>query len=253
MSAPETLYEMLERDPALPGEGRARTPASHITYHADLIQGSDEWLQQRCGLLTASEMKLVLTPTLKVANNDKLRSHVFEIAAQRLLGHVEPHYVSDDMIRGHDDEIEARDLYSKNFAPVQTVGFVTNNRWGFTIGYSPDALVGDDGQIECKSRRQKYQVQTIARDEVPEEFVLQLQTGLLVTEREWIDFVSYSGGQPLYVKRVYPDPEIQDAIEAAAVEFEQRVAECMQNYRATIAAMTKVIPTERRVEQEMYV
>lgn len=222
-----------------------------VVYHADLIQGSDEWLQQRRGLLCASEMKLVLTPTLKVANNDKIRAHVFEIAAQRMFGHVEPHYVSDDMIRGHDDEIEARALYAKHHAPVTEVGFVTNDRWGFTIGYSPDALVGIEGQIECKSRRQKYQVQTIARDEVPEEFVLQLQTGLLVTEREWIDFVSFSGGQPLYVKRVEPDLEIQAAIVAAATEFEQRVADCMQDYRGTVARMPKLIPTERKIEQEM--
>lgn len=34
-------------------------------YHTNLVQGSDEWLAQRCGLLTASEMKLVITPTLK--------------------------------------------------------------------------------------------------------------------------------------------------------------------------------------------
>lgn len=231
----------------------AQIPGGHVRYHRDLIQGSDEWLQQRCGLLTASEMKLILTPTLKVADNDKVRAHVFEIAAQRLLGHVEPHYVSDDMLRGHDDEIEARMLYGKHFAPVTEVGFVTNDRWGFTIGYSPDALVGAEGQIECKSRRQKYQVQTIARDEVPEEFVLQLQTGLLVTERKWIDFVSYSGGQPLYVKRVLPDPEIQAAIVDAAAKFEERVADCIQSYRATLAAMPVVIETERRVEQEMYV
>lgn len=224
-----------------------------IIYHADLIQGSDEWLQQRCGILTASEMKLVLTKTLRTADNDKLRSHVFEIAAQRILGHVEPQYVSDDMIRGHDDEIEARSLYAEHFSPVREVGFVTNDKWGFTIGYSPDGLVGDDGQIECKSRRQKYQVQTIANDEVPEEFVLQLQTGLLVTERDWIDFVSYSGGQPLYVKRVYPDAGIQAAIIDAAIAFEERVADCIQNYRATLAGMTKVIETERKIMEDMYV
>lgn len=224
-----------------------------ITYHADLIQGSDDWLQQRCGRLCASEIKLVLTPTLKVANNDKLRAHVFEIAAQRMFGHVEPHYVSDDMIRGHDDEIEARTLYGKHHAACREVGFVTNDRWGFTIGYSPDALVGDDGLIECKSRRQKFQVQTIASDEVPEEYMLQLQTGLLVTEREWIDFVSYSGGQPLYVKRVKPDPEMQAAIIAAATQFEERVADCIQSYRTTLARMPVVIPTERKTEEEMVI
>jgi predicted phage-related endonuclease len=228
-----------------------RKPASPVTHHRDLIQGSDEWLEQRCGMLTASEMRHILTPTLKQANNDKSRAHEWELLFQRITGFVEPHYVSDDMLRGRDDEIEARIQYGKHFAPVTEVGFITNDQWGFTIGYSPDGLVGDDGLIECKSRRGKYQVQTIAEDTVPEEYVLQLQTGLLVTGRKWIDFVSYSGGLPMFVKRVEPDPLIQGAIVAAATAFEARLAEKEREYRATLAAMPKLIPTERRVEQEM--
>lgn len=228
------------------------TIVQHVIYHRDLIQGSDEWLQQRCGLLTASEMKLCLTPkTLKQANNDKTRQHEWELLFQRLTGYVEPHYISDDMLRGKDDEIEARHQYNKHYAPVQEVGFVTNDQWGFTIGYSPDGLVGDDGLIECKSRRGKYQVQTIAENEVPEDYVLQLQTGLLVTGRKWVDFVSYSGGLPMFVKRVEPDLLMQGAIVAAATAFEARLAEKEREYRASIASMKVLIETERRVEQEM--
>lgn len=234
-----------------PSPAPSPAPTSHITYHRDLIQGSDEWLQQRCGLLTASEMKLILTPTLKLANNDKTRAHVFEIAAQRITQYVEPHYVSDDMIRGHDDEIEARDLYSKHYAPVDQVGFITNCRLGFEIGCSPDGLVGDDGGIECKSRRQKFQVQTIAGRECPDDFIIQVQSELFVTERKWFDFISYSGGLPMAVIRVEPDPEYQQAIEAAAIEFEQRVNDVISDYRGSLAAV-RHIPTERRVEQEMY-
>lgn len=228
-------------------------PADYITFHRDLIQGTDEWLEQRCGLLTASEMKLILTPTLKLASNDKERAHLYELLAQRITKYVEPRYISDDMLRGHDDEIEARDLYAKHFAPVEQVGFVTNSKWGFTIGYSPDGLVGDDGLIECKSRRQKFQIETIAADEVPAEFMLQLQTGLLVTERKWVDFISYSGGLPLFVKRVEADPEMQDAILRAATAFEERLAVKEGEYLASLATMPKAIPTERRVEQEMFV
>ncbi|HKR17627.1 lambda exonuclease family protein [Rhizorhapis sp.] len=224
-----------------------------IAYHKDLIQGSDDWLAQRCGLLTASEMKLIITPTLKVANNDKTRAHCFELLFQRLTGYVEPVYVSDDMLRGQDDEIEARLQYSKHFAPVAEVGFITNDSWGFTIGYSPDGLVGDDGLIECKSRRGKYQVQTIAEDKVPDDYMIQIQTGLLVTGRKWCDFISYSGGLPMFVKRVEPEPDIQDAIIQAAIAFEKRIVETEREYRATLAAMSKLIPTERRVVQEMYV
>lgn len=224
----------------------------NIRFFPDLIQGTDEWLQQRCGLLTASEMKLILTPTPKLASNDKERAHLYELLAQRITGYVEPRYISDDMLRGHDDEIEARDLYAKHFAPVEQVGFITNSKWGFPIGYSPDGLVGDDGLIECKSRRQKFQIETIAADEVPVEFMLQLQTGLLVTERKWLDFISYSGGLPLFVKRVLPDPEMQDAIVRAAIAFEERIAIKEAEYLASLATMPKSIPTERRVEQEMY-
>ena len=224
-----------------------------IHYHNDLIQGSDEWLAARCGLITASEVKLILTPTLKVANNDKTRAHVFELLAQRISGYVEPQYVGDDMLRGWADEITARDLYSQHHAPVQEVGFVTNDEWGFTIGYSPDGLVGDDGLIEVKSRRQKYQIQTIATGEVPEEYVLQLQTGLLVTKRKWIDFISYSGGLPMFVQRVLPDRTIQAAIIAAATEFEMKIAENLAAYRVRVNGMSPLIETERTVEQEMMV
>ena len=105
-----------------------------ITYHRDLLQGSDEWLQARCGLMTASEMKLIITPTLKVAANEKASAHLYELLAQRITKHVEPHYISDDMIRGQVDEIEARLLYAKHYAPVEEVGFVTNDEWGFTLG-----------------------------------------------------------------------------------------------------------------------
>lgn len=229
-----------------------------IKYFPELIQGGDEWLAARCGLLTASEMKLIMTPTLKPANNDKQRAHLFEIVAQRVTKYVEPQYVSDDMLRGKDDEIEARIIYSEKYGEVADIGFVTNDAWGFTIGYSPDGLVGTDGLIECKSRRQRFQMETylnyIRFDRVPEEYMLQIQTGLLVTGRQWLDFVSYSGGLPMVTLRVYPDPELQDLIINAATVFERKVTEAINQYRMMQADESfRLIPTERRVEQEMFV
>ena len=224
-----------------------------ITYYPEMVQGSDEWLAVRRGMLTASEMKLIITPTLKAASNDKERSHLYELLAQRITRYVEPSYVSDDMLRGREDEIEARIQYAKHYEPVQDVGFVTNDRWGFTIGYSPDGLVGPHGLIEAKSRRQKYQIQTLTDMEMPDDYMMQVQTGLLVTERQWIDFISYSGGLPMVTIRVFPDPTIQAAIIAAATGFEARLAEKMKIYEAALASKARLIPTERRVEQEMFI
>ncbi len=235
------------------GEPTAPKTGRGITIHDQFEQGSQQWLDARCGLLTASEMKKIITPTLKVANNGDTRAHAYEIAAQRITRYVEPHYISDDMLRGHEDEVRARMAYSEKFAPVTECGFITNDRWGFTIGYSPDGLVGDDGLIECKSRRQRFQVQTVI-DGVPDEHVLQLQTGLLVTGRAWIDYISYSGGMPMVPITVEPDAEIQEAIVAAASAFEQRVCDIISDYQSALSSgRIRWLPTERVIEQEMYV
>lgn len=225
-----------------------------ITYHPDLIQGTDEWLAARCGMLTASEMKLIITPTtLKLASNDKASAHLYELLAQRITKYVEPHYISEDMLRGREDELEARGLYHQHYAPVQDVGFVTNNKWGFTLGYSPDGLVGDEGLIECKSRRQKFQAEVIIAGAVPTEHMIQIQTGLLITERAWCDYVSYCGGMPMTVIRVFPDEKIIEAIEEAATDFELLLSKRQEQYDAALKSGARLIPTERRVEKEMFV
>jgi len=223
-----------------------------ITLHKDIIQGSDEWFALRLGLLTASEMKLCVTPTLKVADNEKTRAHAYELLAQRITGYVEPHYVSDDMLRGNEDEIRARIAYSEKYAPVEEIGFVTNDKFGFTIGCSPDGLVGDDGMIECKSRRQKFQVQTILEDAMPEDYLLQVQTALLVTERKWCDFITYSGGLPMFTKRIEADFAVQEAIIRGATAFETKLKEMHDLYNLRIVKEgARLIPTERVIEEEM--
>lgn len=226
-----------------------------IKYHTELIQGSDEWFAARCGLLTAGSMKLILTPSLKQASNDKERSHVYEMAAQRITQFVEPSYINDDMLRGQEDEVSARIFYAERYAPVEDMGLITNNKWGFTLAYSPDGMVGDDGLIEVKSRRQKFQVETLVRavpgQSVPDDYILQIQTGLLVSERDWCDFISYSGGMPMCVIRVFPDQKMQDAILEAAGAFEARVQAVIRKYQDTLNSDARLVPTERRVEQEI--
>jgi hypothetical protein len=224
-----------------------------IKYHPDLIQGSDEWIAARCGLITASTISTLVTPALKIASNDKERAQFYEILAQRITGCVEPAYISDDMLRGLDDEILARELYSKKYAEVTQTGFVTNDEFGFTIGFSPDGLVDDDGIIEVKSRRQKFQIQTILDWEVPSEYVMQIQTGLLVTRRKWCDYLSYSGGLPMACIRVFPDPKIQEAIIVAATRFEVKIAEKMAQYSIKLMDRVSLTPTERTIEREMFI
>ena len=231
----------------------AGSAPSSVRIHTDLFQGTDEWLAARCGMLTASEMKLIVTPTFKPAKNEKERAHLYELLAQRITKHVEPHYISDDMLRGQEDEFEALTVYAKHYAATEAAGFITNDKWGFTLGYSPDALVGADGLVECKSRRQKYQIETfvvnVTEGTIPADYLIQVQTGLLVSERSWCDLVSYSGGLPMAVIRAYPDEVVQGAILAAATDFEKRLTDAHAAYRAAVAA-SKAVPT-KRIDREI--
>lgn len=216
-------------------------------------QGSQQWLDARRGILTASEIKHIITPAkLLYSSSEKERAHLYELAAQRISGYVEPHYMSDDMLRGYEDEILARQEYSEKYVPVHEVGFITNDRWGFTLGCSPDGLVGDDGMIEVKSRRQRFQIETIVNAEMPTDYMLQVQTALLVSERQWVDFISYSGGLPMATLRVLPDEKVHEAIVAAAGEFHLRLDRIVTSYHARLAdPEMRLIPTERREIEEM--
>jgi len=213
-----------------------------IKHYFDIEQGTPEWHALRCGVVTASVVCKLLTPTLKIANNETVRSMAYEFAAQLEMNHVEETFQTFQMARGHLEEELARDVYAENYKEVTQCGFVTNDKGGHTVGYSPDGLVGEDGLIEIKSRIQKFQVRTIVDGVAPAEFMLQMQTGLYVTEREWCDFVSYSNGMPLFVKGVEPDAEIQEKISEAVRLFYERVTEIREQYREIASTL---VPCER--------
>jgi len=211
----------------------------------DLEQGSPEWLAARCGIVTASVVGQLITPkTIKPAVNDYSRGLTATLVAERITGHVEPIHENDDMRRGTLDEPFARDLYSEHCQTATEVGFMVRDDWGFRIGYSPDGLVGENGLIEIKSRRQKKHLATILANEVPLENMAQIQCGLLVSGRQWCDYVSYCGGMPLYVKRVLPDPQWFHAIFNAVDAFEDAAADMIATYQARIAEM----PATERID-----
>jgi hypothetical protein len=214
-----------------------------LTVYEELEQGTDEWLQARCGIVTASVVgQLITTKTVKPANNDTSRGLTASLVAERITGHVEPTFPTRAMERGTLDEPYAREKYAEHYAPVDEIGFMVRDDWDFRIGYSPDGLVDDDGLIEIKSRDQKIQLNTILADAVPAANMAQLQCGLLVSGREWIDYVSYSGGMPLYVKRVTADARWVMAILGAVEAFEHNANAAMGDY---LRATEHLHPTER--------
>jgi hypothetical protein len=257
-----------------------------MTLHTypELEQGSEEWLQARCGILTASVIGQLVSsrqptaletdcpecgaeangPCLGKRSPEPIKTlHparaaaareldrvitadvtsetalglIMTLAAERITGFVEPTLQSRAMERGQLDEPYARDAYSTHHARVTELGFMVREFDGFRIGFSPDGLVGDEGLIEIKSRTQKIQLRTVLADEVPAENIAQLQTGLLVSGCDWIDYNSYCGGMKLWTKRVYPDPAWQAAIIDAANQAETIIANMVSDYLTATAGM----------------
>jgi hypothetical protein len=215
-----------------------------LRIYDDVEQGSQEWLDLRCGILTASTIGKMLTNTGKLADNETARGLTKTLIAERISGHVEYVHPSFDMQRGTMDEPYARDMYAEHYAPVTEVGFATIDVGEFSFGASPDGLVGTDGGIEIKSRAPKTQLQTFLTDEVPTGNLAQIQACMFVLDREWWDYVSYAGGWPLYVKRVYRNSYWDSAITTAIQSFEWNAADTIEKYNRLVSGK----PVAERIE-----
>jgi hypothetical protein len=190
-----------------------------------------------------------LPPVYSVADNDTSRAITNALVAERVTGFTEDTPMSRDMYRGVWSEPLARDLYSGHYHEAIECGFMRRDEPGWTLGYSPDGLVGDDGLIEIKAPRSKTQLLTVISDEVPTAHMAQCQAGLLVSGRKWIDFVSYVGGMHVYVKRVYPDPAWFAAIEAACRSFETTATALVADYRERVVGL----PVAPRIDFDLEV
>lgn len=185
------------------------------------------------------EAASTLPPVYGPADNETSRNLIATLAAERITGHVEETWISGDMYRGIEAEPYARDIYARECTdqPVTECGFMIRDFDGFSLGYSPDGLVGDDGLLEVKAPRQKGHLLTVVSDEVPNWHMAQLQAGLLVSGRKWIEFVSYSGGMHLWPKRVTPDPKWQGAILAVAERAERAIRETVATYEQAVTGL----------------
>lgn len=215
---------------------------SEITYYNDLIQGTEEWKAVRRGILTASQTKSLVTATGKIADNNDSRAIVFEKVSERIDRNADDYEFSNiHMERGNTFEPFARDLYSEKVVPVQECGFVVRDFGGFKIGYSPDGIVGDDGLIEIKCPTKVKHIKEICLDIEPKDYTMQMQTGLLVTGRKWIDYVSFYNGLHMRVVRVFPDLALHEKIKEATKVLEDNIKSNIEVYNQKTQSMHKSI------------
>ena len=175
----------------------------------DITQGSEKWLALRAGKVTASKFADVMSKGRGSAPSKTRATYMLQLAAEILTGQPEESFTNKYMEWGNEKEPEARELYEfQSDNDVEEVAFILHNDH---IGVSPDGIVGDKGLLEIKCPKTTTQLDRVLTGEFPSAYKAQCQGQLWVSEREWLDFVSYdpriNGDASYFQTRIERDEE----------------------------------------------
>lgn len=154
----------------------------------NILQRSDDWYAERCGKVTASQVKDL---NAKPSKGKALNALGLTILAERLTGVQKETPTNFYMQWGIDNEPHAIAAYENETGFFVNGTGLIDHPFIEMFGASPDGLVGENGQIEVKCPDTTTHLNTLLTKEVPEEHIPQITSQLACTRREWCDFVSY--------------------------------------------------------------
>lgn len=179
-------------------------------------QGSQEWLDLKAGVPSASNFdKIVTTKGVRSKTADK---YVLQLAGEKVTGTREEGFTSKAMEKGIEREEEASNFYEiATGATLEKVGIVyQNEKKSFLC--SPDRLVCYyKGLLEIKCPLIQTQVQYLLDNTLlSKAYFQQVQGQLYVTGYEWCDLMSYFPGLKPVIIRIRRD---EDFISELAVHL----------------------------------
>ena len=191
-----------------------------------MLQRSDEWLQARCGCVTASRVRDITATTKSGGFTADREGYMGELVSECLTGRPYPQYVNAAMEHGNEKEASARFRYAlAQGVEITEVGFIKHP----TIeraGASPDGLVGTDGLVEIKCPYKTaihIKRLTGAKIEAATLDQIQFQMACCGPSRQWCDFVSFDDRLPeemqLHIRRIPRDDEYISKMEEQVIQF----------------------------------
>lgn len=206
--------------------GSAGVKPFHII---EVEQGSEDWLQARCGLLTGSRAPDMLSTRKDKKESAARRDLRLALVCERLTNRpVESAYVSKDMQRGRELEAAALRAYEARMGVfVKWVGFLRHPT--LLAGCSPDGYVGDfTGIVEVKCPRSATHLEYLRLGgRLPDEYEWQILHNLWISGAEWCDFFSF-------------DPRFPAHLQAYRVRVERNQFNLMSYQRAVEAFLDEV-------------
>jgi hypothetical protein len=208
----------------------------------DCLQGSTEWALARAGVVTASEIDDLVSPTLKLREGETPKKYLYAKLAERIMG-----YKEDAMGSGGTFPMQNGSILEKVALPwyefthnvsVKRVGFITTQDG--KIGCSPDGLIeGRQCGLEIKCPMAATHLKYLLGGGVPAEYVTQVQFSMFVTGyAEWV-FVSYNPNLPPFIVHTVRNLEAMKAFEAALKPFLANLDDAEQRVRAMLEVRNK--------------
>jgi len=167
-----------------------------IILENTIKQGTEEWMKQRLGKITASKFAVLLTqPKSRIDKERGLLAKTTEAYLMQKVSEVltgtSKELKTEALTWGSETEDEARRFYElENMVEVKQVGFIP---WKENpiVGGSPDGLVGDDGMVEFKCPDSETFTRYLFDEPIPKEYKVQMLGNLMIGDRKWCDFVMY--------------------------------------------------------------
>lgn len=183
----------------------------------DVVQGTDEWIQARLAIPTASEFDKIITPTGKIST--QAEAYMNKLLSEVITGKPALTFEKTPwMERGNELEAEAAQFYElQNDLDSVKVGFCMNDEG--TIGASPDRLIGADGLLEIKCPAPQTHVGYLLSGKIDRGYWPQVQGQLYITGRKWCDWMSYNPEMPPVIIRVERDESFISLMNAALQDF----------------------------------
>jgi len=182
-----------------------------------LDQNSEEWLNYRCGIPTASNFKRLITSTGEPSKS--ATEYAYELACNRFAGRPVDAFAGNQWTdAGHEDEPIAREHYAFTTGhEVRIAGFVIDDEPA-TMGASPDSWVNDDGLLELKrlkgSKLVEMHLYHQKHKKLAPDYVAQVQGQMLICERSWVDVVFYNPLLPSLTVHVERDDQVISGLRA---------------------------------------
>lgn len=203
-------------------------------------QGSQAWIEARCGVPTASEFGELLTPKFEVRSGEMPKTYLARKLAEAWGGPL-PKFTSFQMEQGTILEEQAVPFYEfTSGEPVTRVGLCLTDDG--RVGCSPDGLIGEEGGIEIKCPEAQTHVKYLLKGTLPEEYAAQVHGSMYVTGRKWWKFLSYRRHFPPLIIKIERDEKIIAQIDAAIKPF---LASFDEAWNRVLAMNDGILPPKR--------